>query len=58
MNEKQPKSHQELHNLEDREVEWQDSLRWDTTDYSYPPGWDVGFQYTDEDIDNLERYSG
>jgi hypothetical protein len=58
MNERQPGSPQELHDLEDREANWQDKDSWDTTEYAYQVGWDISFQYTDEDIENLERYSG
>ena len=56
---RKPLSPQELYNFEDAEAQWQDKDRWDTTDYSYPVGgWDILMPMTDEDIENLTRYSG
>ena len=52
---------QALHNWEDEMVRFQDSTRWDTTDYSYPTldsGHDTLFPFDDLDVDALQRYAG
>ena len=51
-------SRTDLHDAEDREVEYIDKTRWEIEKETIKKSWDVLFPMDETDIENLERYAG